>query len=158
MLIALWTSGRFFQEEIARAATKPTAVALAETLQMAGGGASRTDVMELCAAVLHVKSGCGWTRTTGGMIIIQLMAPLNCRSCSSCPWLQGYHSSTVLNDSVSSVQAIHAGGREAVSRLGRWDAAQRLHMWLSPICLLPVSRCPHAVPLTRVLSYTGASG
>jgi hypothetical protein len=59
VLIALWTSGRFFQEEIARAATKPTAVALAETLQMAGGGASRTDVMELCAAVLHVKSGCG---------------------------------------------------------------------------------------------------
>ena len=57
VLIALWTSGRFFQEEIARAATKPTAVALAETLQMAGGGASRTDVMELCAAVLHVKSG-----------------------------------------------------------------------------------------------------
>ncbi len=58
VLIALWTSGRFFQEEIARAATKPTGVALAETLQMAGGGASRSDVMELCAAVLHVKSGC----------------------------------------------------------------------------------------------------
>ena len=59
MLIALWTAGRFFQEEIARAAAKPTAVALAETLQMAGGGASRSDVLELCATVLHVKSGCG---------------------------------------------------------------------------------------------------
>lgn len=57
MLIALWSVGEVFQQEIVRAASKPTGTALAETLQMAGGGASRSDVLELCAAVLHVKSG-----------------------------------------------------------------------------------------------------
>jgi hypothetical protein len=39
-----------------------------------------------------------------------------------------------------------------VSRLGRWGAAQLLHMWSPPICLLllPVSKRPHpGVPLAR---------
>jgi len=43
---------------IENSANKATGIAVVETLQMAGGGASRADVLELCAAVLHVKSGC----------------------------------------------------------------------------------------------------
>lgn len=58
VVIALWMTGSFFQNVIEKAADKATGIAVVETLQMAGGGASRADVLELCAAVLHVKSGC----------------------------------------------------------------------------------------------------
>lgn len=58
LLISLWMTGSQLQRDIVESTAKPTGEAFLETLQMAGGGASRADVLELCAAVLNVKSGC----------------------------------------------------------------------------------------------------
>lgn len=52
------TTGTLINEQIVKSALRPTGIAFSETLQMAGGGASCADVLELCAAVLQVKSGC----------------------------------------------------------------------------------------------------
>lgn len=57
ILISMWTAAESYQDEIVRSGAESTSLAFSETLQMAGGGASRADVLELCAAVLNVKSG-----------------------------------------------------------------------------------------------------
>lgn len=56
VLIALWFAGTWFRDEIMRHAEHGVALALAETLQMGSGGLGRDDVLELCLAVLHVKT------------------------------------------------------------------------------------------------------
>ena len=56
VLIALWFAGAWFRDEIMRHAEHGVALALAETLQMGSGGLGREDVLELCLAVLHVKT------------------------------------------------------------------------------------------------------
>ena len=57
VVIVLWTTGVPLQTLITKHTYKATGMAVAETLQMVGCSSSRADVLELCAAVLHVKSG-----------------------------------------------------------------------------------------------------
>lgn len=78
LLVSLWMTGLQLQLDIAESTARPTGEAFLETLQMAGGGASRADVLELCAAVLSVKSGCEMrefssSKGMGGVMILNLI-------------------------------------------------------------------------------------